>query len=96
MKKEYETHIRLNIKEKEQISLKAKKANMTLSKYMIESSLKATIIVPKDNSEYITELRRIGNNINQIAKKVNQGIVKEIDFRDTNKELRKIWQLLSL
>ena len=93
--KDYETHIRMTKEEKQSISVLAHKAKMNMSEYMINSSLNTTIIVPKDNSEYITELRRIGNNINQIAKKVNQGIVKEIDFRNVNAELRKIWQLLS-
>ena len=55
---------------------KAKKAKMSLSEYMISSSLNEQIIIESDKSEYITELRRIGNNINQITKKVNQGIIK--------------------
>ena len=50
------------------IRKKAEKAKMNLSEYMIASSLNTNIIVEKDKSEYITELRRIGNNINQIAK----------------------------
>ena len=48
------------------IRQKAEKAKMNLSEYMIASSLNTNIIVEKDNSEYITELRRIGNNIIQI------------------------------
>lgn len=77
------------------IRQRAKKAKMNLSEYMIASSLNTNIIVEKDNSEYITELRRIGNNINQITKKVNQGIIKEINLSEVKKELNKIWQLLS-
>ena len=77
------------------IRKKAEKAKMNLSEYMIASSLNTNIIVEKDKSEYITELRRIGNNINQITKKVNQGIIKEINLKEVKKELNKIWQLLS-
>lgn len=77
------------------IRQKAEKAKMNLSEYMIASSLNTNIIVEKDNSEYITELRRIGNNINQITKNVNQGIIKEINLNEVKKELNKIWQLLS-
>ena len=68
---------------------------MNLSEYMITSSLNQNIIVEADKSEYITELRRIGNNINQLTKKVNQGILKEINLVEVKKELNKIWQLLS-
>ena len=53
------------------------------------------IIVEADKSKYITELRRIGNNINQLTKKVNQGILKEINLAEVKEELNKIWQLLS-
>lgn len=68
---------------------------MNLSEYMITSSLEEKIIVEADKSEYITELRRIGNNINQLTKKVNQGILREISLAEVKKELNKIWQLLS-
>jgi hypothetical protein len=68
---------------------------MNLSEYMIASSLNGKIIVESDKSEYITELRRIGNNINQLTKKVNQGILKEINLSEVKEELNKIWQLLS-
>ena len=74
---------------------KAKKSKMNLSEYMIASSLNGKIIVESDKSEYITELRRIGNNINQLTKKVNQGILKEINLSEVKEELNKIWQLLS-
>lgn len=68
---------------------------MSLSEYMITSSLNEQIIVESDKSEYITELRRIGNNINQLTKKVNQGILSEVNLSEVKKELNKIWQLLS-
>lgn len=74
---------------------KAKKTKMSLSEYMITSSLNEQIIVESDKSEYITELRRIGNNINQLTKKVNQGILSEVNLSEVKKELNKIWQLLS-
>lgn len=93
--KNEEIHIRIDNKKKAMIRQRAKKAKMNLSEYMIASSLNTNIIVEKDNSEYITELRRIGNNINQITKKVNQGIIKEINLSEVKKELNKIWQLLS-
>ncbi len=74
---------------------KAKQSKMKLSEYMITSSLEQNIIVEADKSEYITELRRIGNNINQLTKKVNQGILRAINLSEVKKELNKIWQLLS-
>lgn len=95
IRKETQINLRISLKDKKEIEKKAQKCKMNFSKYMIASSLNTNIIVEKDNSEYITELRRIGNNINQITKKVNQGIIKEVNLNEVKKELNKIWQLLS-
>ena len=43
---------------------------MTLTDYIIECSRDAKITVT-DQSEVLVELKRIGNNINQIARKIN-------------------------
>ena len=43
---------------------------MTLTDYLIECSRNTKIKVT-DLSEVLVELKRIGNNINQIARKVN-------------------------
>ena len=62
--------IRLTTEEKEEIIAKAKQANMTLTDYLIECSRNTEITVT-DLSEVLIELKRIGNNLNQIARKVN-------------------------
>ena len=43
---------------------------MTLTDYLIECSRKTEITIT-DLSEVLVELKRIGNNINQIARKIN-------------------------
>ena len=93
--KDTEIHIRISNKDKRKIQALATKAKLTLSEYIINSSLNAKIIVEADKSQYITELRRIGNNINQITKKVNQGIIKQVGLVEVKQELNKIWRLLS-
>ena len=45
-------------------------AQMTLTDYLIECSRNTNITVT-DLSEVLVELKRIGNNINQIARKIN-------------------------
>ena len=49
---------------------KAKQAQMTLTDYLIECSRNTEITVT-DLSEVLVELKRIGNNLNQIARKIN-------------------------
>ena len=60
----------LRQKKKEEIIAKAKQANMTLTDYLIECSRNTEITVT-DLSEVLIELKRIGNNLNQIARKAN-------------------------
>jgi len=62
--------IRLTPAEKKEITNKAKQAQMTLTDYLIECSRNTEIKVT-DLSDVLVELKRIGNNINQIARKVN-------------------------
>lgn len=93
--KDAELHIRLYKKDKERIISLAKKSKLNVSEYIVKSSLNANITVEADKSEYITELRRIGNNINQITRNVNQGLVREINLKEVKQELNKLWQLLN-
>lgn len=93
--KDAELHIRLLKKDKEKIIALAKKSKLNISDYIVKSSINAKIIVEADKSQYITELRRIGNNINQITRNVNQGFVKEVNLKEVKQELNKIWRLLS-
>ncbi len=45
----------------------------------------------KDMQRLVTELNRIGNNINQIAKKTNQGYVN-VSLRNDVEECRKVYE----
>ena len=62
--------IRLTAEEKKEIITKAKQAQMTLTDYLITCSRNTNITVT-DLSEVLVELKRIGNSINQIARKIN-------------------------
>lgn len=65
--------VRLTRTEKAAIAAKAKKANMNLTEYIIALSRDSRIAVPPDLKPLLTQLKRIGNNLNQIAWKVNAG-----------------------
>ena len=60
----------MTAEEKKEIAAKAKQAQMSLTDYLIECSRKTTIKVT-DLSSILAELKRIGNNLNQIARKAN-------------------------
>ena len=94
MTKNKRINIRLTEKEKKLIELKAKKCNMTVTKYIISSCLKDNIIVIDGLNKVDTELRRIGNNINQLTRLSNERIISAVDLKEARMEVNNIWQLL--
>lgn len=72
MNKQTNIIIRLTKQQKDIISQRAKKVNLSVSKYLRESAVNVTIKQQnKDLIGIIIGMNRIGNNLNQIARKVN-------------------------
>ena len=94
MPKDKKINIRLTEKEKNIIESRAKKLNMTLTKFIISSCLKDKIVIVKGLDRVDTELRRIGNNINQLTRLANEKIITIIDLKELRMEVNNIWQLL--
>ena len=94
MNKDKRINIRLTEKEKKLIELKAKKCNMTVTKYIINSCLKDKIIIVDGLDKVDAELRRIGNNINQLTRLSNERIIKTVELKELRMEVNNIWQLL--
>ena len=70
-KKETDFHLRLTPKEKVRLQRRANEAKMPLSRYLLEMGLTGKIV----NYDYLLkcflQMRRIGNNINQLAHQAN-------------------------
>lgn len=94
MPKDKKINIRLTEKEKNIIELKAQKLNMTITKFIISSCLKDKIVIVKGLDRVDTELRRIGNNINQLTRLANEKIITVINLKELRMEVNNIWQLL--
>lgn len=94
MPKDKKINIRLTEKEKSIIEAKAKKLNMTITKFIISSCLKDKIVIVNGLDKVDTELRRIGNNINQLTRLANEKIITVIDLKELRMEVNNIWQLL--
>ncbi|MDJ8927810.1 plasmid mobilization relaxosome protein MobC, partial [Clostridium perfringens] len=60
--------------------------------YLIKSALNKKIIVVDGLKEIILELSREGNNLNQIAKKINEG--EQTDIKEMKKNLMELWDLI--
>jgi uncharacterized protein (DUF1778 family) len=61
--------IRVTEKELEEIDAKALKAKKNRTEYLISSALGKEITIIDDLKEVTVQLRRIGNNLNQLTKK---------------------------
>lgn len=94
MPKDKKINIRLTEKEKSIVESKAKKLNMTITKFIISSCLKDKIVIVNGLDKVDTELRRIGNNINQLTRLANEKIITVINLKELQMEVNNIWQLL--
>lgn len=95
MKKDKVIGIRVTKQEKERLIKKSKKAEMSLSEYIIEQALERDIIVVEDVKNLVYELRKIGNNINQLTRLANSGMIKVFYLDEAKEELKKIWRGLT-
>ena len=89
-------NFRVNEKEYNKIKSKIEKSELNTSEYLLKTAMNKEIIVIDGLEEIIMQLRKIGNNINQLTKLCNQGRLTNINLEDVKKEMKSIWQLLNL
>ena len=86
--------IRVTQKEKERIRKNAAKANRNVTDYLVALSLETPIHVAEDIKPLLIELKRIGNNINQLAAKIHSGAFTSYNFQDVIDGQKKIYDVL--
>ena len=86
--------VRLTTAEKDAIVRNAAMARMTLTEYIVTASLLTEIHVAEDTRPLITELKRIGNNLNQITAKINAGAFISFNFREVVEMQKAIYEEL--
>lgn len=85
--------IRLTNSEKSAICKKSKKAKLTLTDYILKTSLQTEIKVV-DLQSVLIELKKIGNNLNQITRKINSGAFASANFNKLIMQQRKIYDAI--
>ena len=85
--------IRLTQSEKSVIISKAKKSKLSLTEYILKSSQQTEIKVV-DLQPFLVELKRIGNNLNQITRKINSGAFNSYNFGEMIAMQRKIYDAI--
>ena len=92
MRKTERIEIRLTPEEKTKIINNSVKANTTISEYLIKSATKKEIVVINDLDKLVIQLRKLGNNVNQLTKLANGRVITCVELEGVKKELSKIWQ----
>lgn len=84
--------IRLTDSEKKKIIAKSRKSKMSTTDFIIACADNAVIKTPEDLRPVVSQLKKIGNNINQIAVKVNSGAVYSVNFDEVLEMQNKIYE----
>ena len=87
------------LSEHELSSLKNKisKTSLTRSDYLRKCSLNKNITVIPGIRDLVIEIKRIGNNLNQLTRSVNRGALTVLgdDFKVIKDDLKTVWDKLA-
>ena len=83
--------IRVTEKELTTIETKATKAGMNRTDYLIACAVGKRITVIDDLTPLLAELRRIGNNLNQLTRLAHLGKIEAISLAETNEVLQQTY-----
>jgi len=81
--------------EKHYITGKAKKAHMSESEFVRTAAMDKDVTVIEGANELLTELRRQGNNLNQLTVMARQGRIQFVNFEPFMEVYEKTWQALN-
>ena len=71
---------------------KVAKAGMNVTEYLLTSALNTEIHIAEDTKPLVAELKRIGNNLNQITTKINAGAFNSYNFQEVIDLQRAIYE----
>ncbi len=74
---------------------KAKAAKMSITDYVISAATQKEIINFEGLSEVVTQIKRLGNNVNQLLILARQDRIRTVNLSETQEELKQIYKLLS-
>lgn len=87
--------VRVTPEEKEIITKKALSSYRLLSDYMRDCALDKEIIAVAGLDDTAKELRRIGNNLNQMTVLAHQNRAQFFNLEELKKEVGQIWQYVN-
>ncbi|MGM9647165.1 MAG: plasmid mobilization protein [Eubacteriales bacterium] len=77
------------------IRKKAADAGMSITDYIILCAINKEVINYDGLNELTTQVKKLGNNVNQLLILSRQGKIKTVNLTTTQEELKKIYDLLA-
>jgi hypothetical protein len=65
---------------------------MSITNFLVATTEQTQIYVAEDTKPLVTELKRIGNNLNQITAKINAGVFRSYNFQEVIDLQRAIYE----
>ena len=82
--------IRFSDHELSVIDANAKKAHLSRTEFLVSAGMDKPIVILDDLKPTLAELRRIGNNVNQLTRKANSSEVYVVGLNEINEQLGAI------
>jgi hypothetical protein len=95
MAKDHFIRARVTAWEKNFVHDAAEMAHMSESEFVRHCILMNKLVIVPGLDDVLTELRRQGNNLNQLTRMAHQGVLDEVNMTACLEAYRKIWQALS-
>lgn len=95
MAKDHFIRARVTAWEKNFVHGAAEMAHMSESEFVRHCILMNKLVIVPGLDDVLTELRRQGNNLNQLTRMAHQGVLDEVNMTACLEAYRKIWQALN-
>ena len=87
---------RVDESEKEKIERKIEKSKLKKSDYLRKTALEKNILVIENFKEFFIELKKQGNNLNQLTKAVHKGLIQDSgNLEELMQEYKKLNESIS-
>ena len=83
--------VRCTLDERDKIKARADSHSLSLSDFVLRSALGKKIVVVNGLDEVIRQMKAIGNNVNQLARAVNEGRVNAVNFDAVHRDLYALY-----
>jgi len=88
---------RISSKDLKKIQAEAEKSKMTVTDYITQTALGKEIIIIDGLPEIVSQLKKIGNNLNQFTMLSHQGVINTVNLDETEESLTAIyWKINEL